>query len=82
VPVPTTLWEDLLGLLVTGQPETFFVHREDLTGETDITDNLTNGFGAEQGDAIVEVGLSVGMSTARVRRWEVPAAVSDSGPKR
>jgi hypothetical protein len=82
VRAPATLWEDLLGLLVAGSPETFFVHREDLLGEGDVADDLAAGFGAEPGDTVVEVGLASGSAAARVRRWVVPAAVSEPGPGR
>ncbi|HVK17216.1 MAG TPA: hypothetical protein VM533_09730 [Fimbriiglobus sp.] len=82
VAAPATLWEDLLGLLVTAAPETFFVHREDLSGDGDVTEDLVSGFGAEPGDAVAEVGLATGSAAARVRRWAVPAAVSDPGPGR
>ena len=82
VPAPATLWEDLVGLLVAGSPETFFVHREDLSGGEDVSDDLVAGFGAESGDVVAEVGLATGSAAARVRRWTVPAAVSDSGSGR
>jgi|SRR5687767_12346747 len=77
VPAPTTLWEDLLGHLVAGSPDTFFIHREDLPAEGDVADDLTVGFGAEPGDTVVEVGLASGSGPARVRRWTVPVAVSN-----
>jgi hypothetical protein len=82
VPAPATLWEDLLGLLVAGRPETFFIHREDLSGDGDVTDDLVVGFGAEPGDVVAEVGLAAGPAPARVRRWSVPAAVSNPGSRR
>jgi hypothetical protein len=78
VPAPATLWEDLLGHLVAGSPDTFFIHREDLPAEGDAADHLAVGFGAEPGDTVVEVGLANESAPARVRRWTVPAAVSDS----
>jgi hypothetical protein len=77
VPAPATLWEDLLGHLVSASPDTFFIHREDLPAEGDAADGLTAGFGAEPGDTVVEVGLANGSAPARVRRWTVPTAVSD-----
>jgi hypothetical protein len=82
VPAPTTLWEDLLGQVVAASPETFVVHREDLPADGELADDLAVGFGAEPGDAVVEVGLAVGPDPARVRRWVVPAAVSNPGSGR
>ncbi|HET6573956.1 MAG TPA: hypothetical protein VFG68_10170 [Fimbriiglobus sp.] len=82
VPAPATLWEDLLGLLVAGCPETFFVHREDLPGDGELAEDLAIGFGAEPGDVVAEVGLAAGPAPARVRRWSVPAAVSNPGSGR
>jgi hypothetical protein len=82
VHAPATLWEDLLGHLMAGCYETYFIHREDLPGEGDVADDLASGFGAEPGDTVVEVGLASGSATARVRRWVVPAAVSEPGPGR
>lgn len=82
VPAPATLWEDLLGHLVTGSPDTFFIHREDLPGEGDVADDLVAGFGAEPGDTVVEVGLANGATPTRVRRWMVSAAIPDPGSGR
>lgn len=82
VPAPATLWEDLLGQIVAGSPDTFFIHREDLSGEGNVADDLAAGFGAEPGDAVVEVGLATGSAPPRVRRWTVSAAVSDPGSGR
>jgi hypothetical protein len=76
VPAPAALWEDLLALLTPRQPETFFIHREDLPGG-DPVDDLAAGFGAEPGDTVVEVGLATGTASARVRRLVVPGAVPE-----
>ena len=77
VPVPETLWEDVLASVAAGPPDAFFVHREDLAGSGDVIADLADGFGAEPGDEVVEIGLAVGTAAARVRRSAVPTAVSE-----
>jgi hypothetical protein len=69
---PPSLWEAILAEVTAGRP-VYAVHREDLPGGPDLAGELADGFGAEPGDVVVEVGLGPG----RVRRWEVPTAVSE-----
>jgi hypothetical protein len=77
VAAPPTLWESILDTALVPARDLYVVHREDLPGEGDLADDLTSGFGAEPGDAVIEVGLAVGAAPARVRRWTVPATVSE-----
>ena len=76
--VPAGLWEHVAeALAVAAADDVYVVHREDLPGLGDPATDLAVGFGAEPGDAVVDVGLAVGSAPPRVRRWVVPCAVSE-----
>ncbi len=79
LPAPATACDDLLAGLAAAHPGTYLLHREDLPGGDPAAD-LIDGFGAEPGDEVVEVGLSVGGRVPPVRRWAVPGAVFAGGP--
>lgn len=68
---PTTLWDDVLAL-VAKTPQVFVVHREDLSGDEDLHNDLVTCFGAEPGDTVLEIGLATKSTDARVRRSLVP----------
>lgn len=75
--VPATAAIDHLGSLLRQEAEpvdAYFVHREDLTGAA-VDQELTDGFGAEAGDRVVEFGLASTGRTAAVRSWVVASAV-------
>jgi hypothetical protein len=57
--------------------DVYFVHREELTGMTDVMTDLTVGFGAEPGDVIVEIGGPGSGQTAAPRRSSIPGRMSD-----
>lgn len=76
VPVPESLCEKILESLVGQAGDAYFVHREDLAGGP-VASDLANGFGAEPGDAVVEVGMAFGNRPANVRAWTMPTAVPE-----
>ena len=80
LPAPATACDDLLATLAAAHPGTFLLHREDLPGD-DPAAELIDGFGAEPGDEVVEVGPSVGGREPLVRRWAVPAPVFAAGSR-
>lgn len=55
---------------------TFVVHREDLADATDVAGGLRDGFGAEPGDRVLEIGSPRALATAGVREWVVGGNVS------
>jgi hypothetical protein len=77
LPVAEQFWERLLNELVDGR-EIFILHREDLAGEGDLASELTEEFGAEPGDQIIEVGSISLQRPSSVRVWQIQATVSDS----
>lgn len=74
--VPSAAWDAIVGVVIAANPATFPVHREDLPGG-DVAADLGDGFGAEPGDAVVEVGLPIGTAGPRVRRWVMPAYIPE-----
>ncbi len=82
IAAPATLWETLLDHVASASVDTYFVHREDLPREGHLADDLAAGYGAESGDEVIEVGLSLGAAPARLRRWVVTPAVSEPGAGR
>ncbi len=76
VPVPESLCEQILDSLVGQAGDSYFVHREDLAGGP-VAADLADGFGAEPGDAVIEVGTAVGNRPATVRAWTMPTAVPE-----
>ena len=77
LPVSEQLWERLVAELVDGR-DIFVVHREDLSGEGELACELTEEFGAEPGDQIIEVGPLSVQRPSPIRVWQIPASV----PKR
>ncbi len=67
-------WGDLadtLAELLRSQDAVYLVHREDLPEGEDTATALANGFGAEAGDEVIEVG---GNLAGPVRRWRMGQA--------
>jgi hypothetical protein len=62
---------DSLGGLLRGQDEVYLIHREDLPEGEDAAEALANGFGAEAGDEVIEVGAA---ASGAVRRWRLGQA--------
>lgn len=62
--------------------DAYLIHREDLPGGRDVVSDLTDAFGAEPGDKVVEIGATVAGRAAQVRRCVVLGRVSDSQPTR
>ena len=81
VPIPESLWACLVEHLV-GLPSAhsarYVIHREDLPGMGSLDRDLVEGFGAEAGDRVVEVGLATHGQNPIVREWVMPVAVSES----
>lgn len=67
---PAELLDGLLDLLVFANPDTYFVHREDLPAD-DHAGGLRDGFGAEPTDTVYDVSLAPAGGLPRVRRWSV-----------
>ena len=61
---------DSLAALLRVQADVYLLHREDLPEGEDAGAALVNGFGAEAGDEVIEVGASAGA----VRRWRLGQA--------
>jgi hypothetical protein len=81
VPVEHTVTETLLAAIEFDANRTgdvYLIHREDLPGNADPVRDLIAAFGAEAGDAVVEIGTPAAGRTAPVRRCVVRSAVSDS----
>ncbi len=74
LPVPAGLWERVLAEVVTGE-DVYSLHREDLPDTDDLSGALAEGFGAEEGDRVVEMSLPRGKEAGPVRTW-VLAGVS------
>ena len=62
---------DTLGGLLRGQDDVYLLHREDLPEGADAAEALAHGFGAEAGDAVIEVGAA---APGAVRRWRLGQA--------
>ncbi|OWK47052.1 hypothetical protein [Fimbriiglobus ruber] len=68
---------DVVGALQSRPSELFFIHREDLPGSGDTGHDLIDGFGAEPGDLVVEVGMASGHAPPKVKRWAIASGVSE-----
>jgi len=78
---PPAVCESLLAALeleANRPDDVYFVHREELTGMTDLATDLMVGFGAEAGDTIHEIHSTAAGHTAAVRRSAVPASMSET----
>jgi hypothetical protein len=72
---PTSTWADLaesLGTVAARAPDVFVVYREELPEGEDITTALTDAFGAEAGDEVVEI-LPGSRGELSTRRWKLGA---------
>ena len=81
VPVDHTVTETLLDAIEFDANRTgdvYLIHREDLPGGGDPVRDLVAAFGAEPGDAVVEIGTPAAGRTAPVRRCTIRTVVSDS----
>ena len=81
VPVEHTVAEAVLAAVefeANRTGDVFLIHREDLPGGRDVVRDLVAGFGAEPGDAVVEIGTPAGGRVAPVRRCTIRTAVSDT----
>jgi hypothetical protein len=81
VPVEHTVTETLLSAIefeANRTDDVYLIHREDLPGGADVVTDLAVGFGAEPGDAVVDIGTPAAGRTAPVRRCTIRSAVSDS----
>ena len=55
---------------------TFVVHREDLADISDVAGSLRDGFGADPGDRVIEIGPPRTLAAAGVREWVLGGDVS------
>lgn len=76
LPVPERLCERIFENLGEN-PDAFLVHREELSGLAELSEDLAENFGAEPEDRIIEVGMPHGTHAAPVRIWTMPRAVPD-----
>lgn len=76
-PKLTRRFPDLIAAAHPRPEELFFIHREDMPGLGDVTEDLTRCFGAEEGDEVVEIGPSSGLNPARVQRWTIDRVVTE-----
>ena len=80
VPVEHTVSEALLSAIefeANRAGDVYLIHREDLPGGADPVRDLVAAFGAEPGDAVVEIGTPAAGRTAAVRKCVIRGAVSD-----
>jgi hypothetical protein len=73
--VPAGLWQRVL-TEVLADADVYSLHREDLPETDDLAGALSDGFGAEAGDRVVEMALPRGREAGPVRTWRMPAGVS------
>lgn len=67
-------WPELaegLSSLLYRQTDSYLVFREDLPMDDDLRDALRDGFGAEEGDEVVEVDLEGWPRENGERRWRI-----------
>lgn len=75
LPVPANAWDQLAAVAVADAADAvYLVPRDDLPDGEPVADALTEGFGADPGDRVVEVPSGGGMA----RVWRVPGGVSGS----
>lgn len=85
VAAPPVVTESFLAALefeANRSDDTYFVHREDLPADRDVVSDLTDAFGAEPGDKVVEIGTAAGGRVATVRSCTILARVSEASPAR
>lgn len=61
-------WLETIQACQTG--EVYLIHREDLAG-TDTATELVQGFGAGNGDRVIEIGLPAPNQTAKSVSWQI-----------
>ena len=79
---PSSAWTNLaenLGAAAARTPDVFVVYREELPEGEDAATALTDSFGAEAGDEVIEV-LPGQRGELRTRRWKLGAANSPPLP--
>jgi hypothetical protein len=67
-------WGDLGELLAEAaarHPDVYLVQREELPQSADLGQVLADGYGAELGDEVVEVGIGPRAGQTTARRWRV-----------
>src|SRR5262245_41370678 len=61
--------DELFEALVSGDTETYVLHREDVPPDADMVEVLRHGYGAAAGDRVVEVASGSRPERPRVRSW-------------
>lgn len=74
-PIPDGMWERIVRDMTAGRDTSdsnplFVLHREDLSDE-DVAESLVNGFGAERGDAVLEIDSPRQAGPGRSRTWRI-----------
>ena len=74
-PVPAGMWERIVRDMTAERDANsadplFVLHREDLADEC-VAESLANGFGAERGDAVVEIDTPRSTGAGRSRTWRI-----------
>jgi len=62
---------DVLGRVAAEQTDVYVVYREELDPGADVQQALHEGFGAEEGDEVVEVRASSPAGELLARRWRL-----------
>jgi hypothetical protein len=74
---PRDAWADLAEALAAAagdHPDVYVVYRDDLPEGEEPGRALADGFGAEEGDEVIEVVPGGGPAEVTARRWQVRAA--------
>lgn len=71
-----TAWAALAEMLgaAVHEPDVYVIYRDDLPPEEDLDRGLIDGFGAEAGDQVVEVGPGTADGELTSRRWRLREA--------
>jgi hypothetical protein len=62
---------EALSAAASAHSDVYVVHREDLPHVGDVRRALTEGFGAEEGDEVIEVDIGARAGTPTARSWRV-----------
>ena len=73
-PNSSELVEALDGV-ISEHSDVYVVHREDLPQIPDIRLALAEGFGAEDGDQVIEVDIGAGAGKPMTRSWQVDSSL-------
>lgn len=72
-PAAATTLADAVVKAIERQPDSFVVHRDELPDEDDPAASLVDAFGADPGDAVVELRAGARPGELTARQWRIPA---------